>query len=151
MITAPETARKVDAYWAAYFGCAPEDLKSGKTLVVTHVALEGYDGALIFRTGDACIVSVPRTTPEIERRKLREAKPDQVFDPKFLARVFVVNTDKVTGPAWVATVKLAGLAGIQARHTLGSSAEGPAVAVVGVEYAGSVPAHQGVRIVLGFL
>ena len=73
----------------------------GKTRVVSHVALKGFDGALVFRHGDACIVSVPRSTPEIERSKLRAATPDQVFDPKFLARTFVINTDKVSGPAWV--------------------------------------------------
>ncbi len=66
-----------------------------------HRALQGYDGALVFRRGEACVVSVPETVPEIERAKLRAAAPEQVFDPKFLAKVFVVSTDRVTGPAWI--------------------------------------------------
>jgi ribosomal protein S18 acetylase RimI-like enzyme len=101
MITSPETLKRVDAFWASYFGCTPEDVNGRKTLVVSHNVLQGYDGALVFRHADACIVSVPDTTPEIERSKLRAAEPAQAFDPKFLARVFVVSTDKVAGPAWL--------------------------------------------------
>ena len=98
MITSPETTQKVDAFWASYFGCRPEELGSRRTAVFPHAALKGYDGALVFRHGDACLVSVPETVPEIERAKLRRAPPDEVFDPAFLSRVFVVSTDKVAGP-----------------------------------------------------
>jgi GNAT superfamily N-acetyltransferase len=100
-MTSPETLRKVDAFWATYFGCGAGDLSGKQTLVVTHAALQGYDGALAFRRGDACVVSVPEAVPEIERSKLRQAAPAQAFDPAFLARVFVVSTDKVAGPAWL--------------------------------------------------
>src|SRR5438045_5811007 len=100
MISA-ETLKKVDAYWASYFGCTLEDLNGSATRVFTHVALADYDGALAFRHGEACILSVPESTPELERSKLRGAKPAQVFDAQFLAKVFVINSDKVTGPAWV--------------------------------------------------
>jgi len=100
MISA-DTLKKVDAYWASYFGCTLEDLNGSATRVFTHVALADYDGALAFRHGDACILSVPESTPEIERAKLRAAKPAQAFDAQFLAKVFVINSDKVTGPAWV--------------------------------------------------
>ena len=100
MISA-DTLKKVDAYWASYFGCTLEDLNGNATRVFTHVALADYDGALAFRHGEACILSVPESTPEIERSKLRAAKPAQVFDAQFLAKVFVINSDKVTGPAWV--------------------------------------------------
>lgn len=98
---AADTLKKVDAYWASYFGVSPADLAGNKTLVVTHAALDTYDGALAFRRGEACIVSVPASTPEIERTKLRAAKPAEAFDPKFLGRVFVINSDKVSGPAWL--------------------------------------------------
>jgi GNAT superfamily N-acetyltransferase len=101
MIRSPDTLRKIDAFWASYFGCRPEDLGSQQTHVFTHAALRGYDGALVFCHGDACIVSGPDMVPEIERSKLRAASPEQAFDPQFLSRVFVVGTDKVSGPAWV--------------------------------------------------
>jgi len=97
----PDTLEKVDAYWAAYFGCTVADLNGKDTKVFTHAALGTFDGALVFRRKDACIVSVPATTPDIERSKLRAAKPAEVFNPGFLARTFVISADKVTGPAWV--------------------------------------------------
>ncbi len=96
-----EILARVDAFWASYFGCRPEELTSGRTLVVPHAALQGYDGVLVFRHGGGCVVSVPDTVPEIERSKLRQGSPAEVFDPRFLARVFVVSTDSVTGPAWI--------------------------------------------------
>jgi GNAT superfamily N-acetyltransferase len=100
MISA-ETLKKVDAYWASYFGCTVEDLNGNATKVFTHAALGAYDGALAFRHGEALILSVPESSPEIERAKLRAAKPAQAFDAQFLAKVFVINSDNITGPAWV--------------------------------------------------
>lgn len=100
MISA-DTLKKVDAYWASYFGCSLDDLNGSATRVFTHAALGGYDGALAFRHGEACLISVPASSPEIERQKLRAAKPAQAFDAQFLAKVFVINPDKITGPAWV--------------------------------------------------
>jgi hypothetical protein len=100
MISA-DTLRKVDAYWAAYFGCSLEDLNGNATRVFTHAALKSIDLALAFRHGNALIVSVPESSPEIERSKLRAAKPAQAFNAEFLAKAFVINSDKITGPAWV--------------------------------------------------
>jgi GNAT superfamily N-acetyltransferase len=96
-----DTLKKVDAYWASYFGCSVSDLNGNATKVFTHNALGAYDGALAFRHGEACILSVPESSPEIERAKIRAAKPAQAFDAQFLAKVFVINSDNITGPAWV--------------------------------------------------
>lgn len=95
------TLKKVDAYWASYFGCTPEDLVGSRTKVLVHAALAGYDGALVFRRGGSCIVSVPPQTPALEREKLAAAKPAEAFDPKFLSKAFVVWSDNVIGPAWL--------------------------------------------------
>jgi len=100
MISA-DTLKKVDAYWASYFGCAVAELNGNATKVFTHKALGAYDGALAFRHGESCILSVPESSPEIERAKIRAAKPAQAFDKQFLAKVFVINSDNITGPAWV--------------------------------------------------
>ncbi|MBV8878611.1 MAG: GNAT family N-acetyltransferase [Planctomycetaceae bacterium] len=97
----PDTLKKIDAYWAGYFGCKEADLNGKKTQVFTHAALGSFDGALAFRRKDACIVSVPATTPDIERSKLRAEKPADAFNAAFLAKTYVISTDKVTGPAWV--------------------------------------------------
>jgi RimJ/RimL family protein N-acetyltransferase len=98
---ASDTLKRVDGFWAAYFGAAPADLNGKKTAVFTHQALQGYDGVLVFRHADACLVSVPENTPEIERERLRKATPEQAFDVDFLARNFVVWKDRVSPPAWV--------------------------------------------------
>jgi RimJ/RimL family protein N-acetyltransferase len=98
---ASDTRKKVDAFWADYFGASPADLNGKKTLVFPHKALESYDGVLVFRHADACLVSVPENTPDIERERLRKATPDQAFEPDFLARNFVVWKDRVSPPAWV--------------------------------------------------
>lgn len=97
----PDTIQSIDAYWSGYFGCTDADLNGKATKVFTHQALGTFDGALVFRRKDSCIVSVPATTPEIERSKLRAAKPAEAFNAAFLARTFVISSDKVTGPAWV--------------------------------------------------
>ncbi|HZE97701.1 MAG TPA: GNAT family N-acetyltransferase [Planctomycetota bacterium] len=97
----PDTQKKIDAYWAGYFGCSDADLNGKETKVFTHQALGTFDGALVFRRKDACIVSVPATTPDIERSKLRGATPADAFNAAFLSRTFVISSDKVTGPAWV--------------------------------------------------
>jgi GNAT superfamily N-acetyltransferase len=103
-MTAPETSKKVDAFWALYFGCTRQEFAGAQTIVVAHAALQGYDGALAFRHADGLIVSVPPSVPELERAKLRQAPPAGAFDPKFLGKVFVVSTDRVTGPGWVGIV-----------------------------------------------
>lgn len=92
---------KVDEFWADYFGCSPEALHDAATLVVPHAALQGYDGALAFRHGPSCIVSVPATVPEIGRDKLRGASPDRAFDAETLAKSFVVWKEWISPPAWV--------------------------------------------------
>ncbi len=97
----PDTIRKIDGFWAGYFGCDPADLNGTKTLVQPHKALKTFDGVLVFRHAEACLVSVPGVVPEIERAKLRAAAPAQAFDPDFLAKTFVVWKDRVSPPAWV--------------------------------------------------
>lgn len=96
-----ETLKNVDAYWASYFGIPVSEFAGQKTLVVPHSSLAGYDGALVFRHEGSCIVSVPESVPDIERTKLRALKPADAFNPAALAKIFVINSDKVVGPAWL--------------------------------------------------
>jgi ribosomal protein S18 acetylase RimI-like enzyme len=124
-MTAPTTFNKVDAFWALYFGCSPREIAGTQTIVVSHAALQGYDGALAFRHGDGLIVSVPPSVPEVERAKLRQAPPAIAFDPRFLAKVFVVSADKVTGPGWVGIVDARGFRPVPSgARLLGDADEG---------------------------
>jgi GNAT superfamily N-acetyltransferase len=101
LFSAPERLRRIDAYWAEFFGCSVQDLHRDKTVVVTHKALERYEGALVFRHAPSCIISVPDTVPEVERAKLRRAPPAEASDPGFLSQVFQVDAEKVRGPAGI--------------------------------------------------
>lgn len=114
----PDTLKKVDGYWAGYFGCTEADLNGKDTKVFTHAALGTFDGALVFRRKDACVVSVPATTPDIERAKLRAAKPEEAFNAAFLAKTFVISSDKVTGPAWVGVADKGGFKPVKSEARL---------------------------------
>lgn len=93
--------RKVDEYFAGYFGCTPDDLIGSKTLVVPYASPRGYDGTQLFRHGQACIVSVAEGVSEAARQKLRSTPPDRTFDLEFLAKTFAVTCDLISPPAWV--------------------------------------------------
>ncbi len=127
-MTSPETLRKVDAFWASYFGCGADGIAGRRTLVVPHAALQGHDGALVFRHEDSCIVSVPDSVPEIERSKLRQAAPAEAFDPRFLGKVFVVSPDKVMGPAWLGIADRSDFKSAKSTARLLGDADEPAIA-----------------------
>jgi GNAT superfamily N-acetyltransferase len=93
--------QRVDAYWAAYFGCDPERLDRAGTLVVPHAALAGYRGAFAFHREACCILSVPptwvaRVSPAVSTRTA-----DEVFDARFLEDLFADRVDRLVGPAWL--------------------------------------------------
>lgn len=141
-MTAPETIRKVDAFWALYFGCSPQEIAGAQTIVVSHAALQGYEGALAFRHVDGLIVSVPASVPEVERAKLRQAPPAEAFDPRFLGKVFVVSTDKVTGPGWVGIVDQQDFKPVQSTARLLGDADEGAIGKL-AEACGEVAGQRG--------
>ncbi len=100
-MTAPQTLSRVDAWWAGYFGCRPEDLRQDRTLVVPHAALTGYIGAVAFRRGPACVVSIPEMLPRAIGEALSRRPPGEAFDAGFLQQVFGDDIDALTGPAWL--------------------------------------------------
>lgn len=93
--------KRVDSFWAGYFGCVTEQLWAPGTVVVPHAALRGFDGVLVFRRDPGCIVSVPDSVPEPSRWKLRGVSPEKAFDPEFLAKALVVWPDQVSPEGWV--------------------------------------------------
>lgn len=96
-----ETLRTIDEYWASYFGCRPEDLSRPGTLVVSHAALSGYLGVLVFKHGETCILSVPDLMLGRARGAVRGRPPSDVFRAEFLKALFDNEIDQITGPAWV--------------------------------------------------
>ena len=127
VMPAPDTLRKVDAFWSAYFGCSPQHLNEARTLVVSHRALAGYDGVLVFRHAHSCIVSVPDSVPEIERSKLRTAQPTEASDPRLLGKAFAVSTDRVQGPAWLGIADRSVFTPVRSKARILGDADAPAI------------------------
>jgi len=100
-MTAPESLRRIDAYWAAYFGCRPGDFQAPGTRVLPHAALMGYPGVLAFRRGPSCVVSIPEMLPRRLVDEIAARPPAGAADRDFLAGVFGNDVDTVTGPAWL--------------------------------------------------
>ncbi len=100
-MTAPESLRKIDAYWAAYFGCRPEGFDAPGTRVLPHAALMGYPGVLAFKRGASCVVSIPEMLPGRVADEIARRPPDGALDRDFLAGVFGDDVDTITGPAWL--------------------------------------------------
>lgn len=100
-MTSPEALRKIDSYWAAYFGCRPEDFQKPGTRVLPHAALMGYPGVLAFRRGPCCVVSIPEMLPRRVVDEISRRSPGEVLDRDFLASVFGNDVDTINGPAWL--------------------------------------------------
>ncbi|GIV97151.1 MAG: hypothetical protein KatS3mg057_1808 [Herpetosiphonaceae bacterium] len=91
----------IDEYWSSFLGCSTSDLYLNQTLVVPHSRLTDYKGALVFRRGPSCIISVPTSIAGSLLEVLRHRKPDDVFNESFLQRLFGSAVDRIVGPAWL--------------------------------------------------
>jgi hypothetical protein len=100
-MTSPESLRKIDSYWAAYFGCRPEDFQRPGTRVLPHAALMGYSGVLAFKRGPCGVVSIPEMLPRRIVDEITRRSPEDLLDRDFLSGVFGNDVDTVTGPAWL--------------------------------------------------
>jgi hypothetical protein len=49
----------VDSYWAEFFGCPPEALRTDTPQIVAHAELGDYAGCYLMEFGGAPIVSLP--------------------------------------------------------------------------------------------
>jgi len=57
----------VDSYWAEFFGCAPDALRTDTPQIVAHAELADHAGCYLMEFGGAPIVSLP--VDEIGRGK----------------------------------------------------------------------------------
>jgi RimJ/RimL family protein N-acetyltransferase len=93
--------QRIEAYWAAYFGCEPERLDRPGTLVVPHAGLGGYRGALAFRRGACCVLSVPPALVASISPVVSGRTADEVFGARSLEALFADRVDRLVGPAWL--------------------------------------------------
>jgi hypothetical protein len=101
MKPARESVKRADLFWAAFLGCAPEDLSGSRIIVVSPAGRKDSDGAILFRRDRACIVSVPGSIPHSTREALCGASIDRVFDPEFLAASFALERKRIGSPSWM--------------------------------------------------
>jgi GNAT superfamily N-acetyltransferase len=92
--------RLIDAHWAAILGCQVADLRSTHTHVVPHGTLAGYQGAMLLRRGEACIVSVPPAVLRTIQQKIAGSAADEVFTVAYVARLCGDAVERIIGPAW---------------------------------------------------
>jgi len=94
------TVAIANAYWAAHFGCLPEELFAKPFLVITHGAdLADYCGAFALFRGDAAIASIPSDRAAV-LRTLLSGLSDGCSAGGFASALSPVAS-KVIGPAYV--------------------------------------------------
>jgi len=95
----PSSRTRVDRFWAAHLGCAPNDLRRSTTIVVAGPS--GYHGVHALRHADACILSVPPAWLQRAARAANGRPAGQVFDAGFLRELFGEAVDRKIGPAFL--------------------------------------------------
>jgi len=91
--------RKVDEFWAAFFGLAGAVFLDAEPKVVPHAGLQGYQGAWLFRHHSSYIASVPPHWLEVVQSSMRCNSPSALTDKDFVA-IFGDAVDKTIGPAY---------------------------------------------------
>jgi GNAT superfamily N-acetyltransferase len=90
--------KKIDEFWAKFFGLGVEEFLQPQRKVVPHAGLHGYQGAWLFQRDLSVILSVPAEWVE-EIRAAIERAPDFITDADFIA-LFGNRVEKVIGPAY---------------------------------------------------
>jgi GNAT superfamily N-acetyltransferase len=99
---APETRRRIDGYWAEFFGCTPDRLRPAEPVVLAPAAaLPDYDGVYIQSFGAAPLISVPPTLPASIRDALARAAREGLEADARWADALGASFDRIVGPAWI--------------------------------------------------
>lgn len=91
--------RKIDEHWATFFGLSVGDFMMSEPKVVSHVQLQGYQGAWLFRRGSSFVISVPPDLVEKINGELQRQPQGTITDQDFVA-LFGETVDKIIGPAY---------------------------------------------------
>ncbi len=80
--------RRIDVFWAGFFGTPVEALDEPGAQVVPHVGLGDYSGVWFFVRGASCVVSAPEGGVGPLREALAERTFDAVLSEEGLTIVF---------------------------------------------------------------
>ena len=92
--------RRIDAFWAGFFGVPTRALDEPGAQVVPHVGLGDYSGVWFFVRGTACVVSAPERWVEPLREALAVRTFDAVLSEEGLTTVFGGDFAGTVGPAF---------------------------------------------------
>ena len=91
----------VDSYWAQFFGCPPEALRSDTVQIVAHAGLGDYAGCYLMEFGGAPIVSLPVDELESSRAAIEQWHAGIVRFPALVEAAFGKRVAARVGPAFV--------------------------------------------------
>jgi len=91
----------VDRYWARFFGCAPEALRSDTVQIGVHTGQGDYAGCYLMEFGGAPVVSLPVGEVETYHAAIAHWKAGTVRMPALVEAVFGRRAVAIIGPAFV--------------------------------------------------
>jgi RimJ/RimL family protein N-acetyltransferase len=91
----------VDRYWAQFFGCAPEALRSDTAQMGVHTAEDDYAGCYLMEFGGSPVVSLPIGEVEPYRAAIARWEAGILRMPALVAAVFGKRVVAIIGPAFV--------------------------------------------------
>jgi hypothetical protein len=91
----------VDSYWAEFFDCAPDALRSDTPQIVAHAGLGEYAGCYVMEFGLAPIVSLPVAELESSRAAIEQWHAGVVRLPALVEAILRGRVTGRVGPACV--------------------------------------------------
>ena len=91
----------VDSYWAQFFGCVPEALRTDTAQIVAHAGLGDYAGCYLMEFGGAPVVSLPVDELESSRAAIEQLHAGTVRKPALSEAIFGERVSARVGPAYV--------------------------------------------------
>jgi GNAT superfamily N-acetyltransferase len=92
--------RRIDAFWAGFFGVPERALAEAGARVVPHAGLGDYAGVWFFVRGGACVVSAPPAWCETLRGALAEESFEALLSEDALRALFGESFRGTVGPAY---------------------------------------------------
>lgn len=97
----PQTRDTVDAFWASYYGIAPEELRAPAARVVAHAGLAGYRGLQGFAClGAGLVLSAPSECVELLAHHVGGWSLESLLDARRLCDLGLAAGEAV-GPAFL--------------------------------------------------
>src|ERR1035437_2486413 len=91
-------------YWLGELGCSESDLHSGKTIVRPHGTLRGYQGIMVLKKDETCLISAPERLVENVDNFFCRMPAKAACDPLVFQSFLGNQIDRVVGPAWLGQV-----------------------------------------------